>query len=653
MHKYKPTYFICLFLILFCNALFAQEDKEYKIEGQLYTYYHECQENRSEDKVLLMADTLFSMAKAGGDIRMQAVSLSLKLDYFYFKGEEEDSIIYYVDKVKKFASETNQLKYYYFAWSDRLILHYLKTGNVNMALYQAQEMLKDAQTQDSKIGLLSCYNSLYQIYEIKDLRSLAIEYCLKAIELSEMYEMDNYNISISYAEVAKYYVDQHNADLALEYLKKAEASAKSDIHIANAKMIYVRYYLSINKPSEAWNSLQESKMTFQSDKKTTMYLKNYYEHEYYYYMSTNQYVRALESVDKQIEEELGLNERALRNGHYRKKGEIFLAMNRKDLAAEYLSKYIILEDSLRLNNEEITTSGYATLVNLEKVEREKNELLLRAQKKELHTKHIVIFSLTVLLLLVLYFLYRESLLNKCLKHSEDELRKAMNKAEIASKAKTNFIQSMSHEIRTPLNSIVGFSQVLGSKYEDDLESKEFASIIETNSNHLLRLITHVLELSDLDKSDDIETSFVTDINNCCRVSIDSVRNYLQPGVDLSFTPSSQELIVHSNPDRIMQVLINLLHNATKFTTQGSITLSYMHSEKDKKVFFSVSDTGIGIPVDKHEEVFERFAKLDAYAQGTGLGLSISKEISMRLGGELYIDEDYTRGTRFVFVIQYN
>ena len=83
MHKYKPTYFICLFFILFCNTLFAQEDKEYNIESQLYTYYHECQENRSEDKVLLMADTLFSMAKAGEDIRMQAVALSLKLDYYY------------------------------------------------------------------------------------------------------------------------------------------------------------------------------------------------------------------------------------------------------------------------------------------------------------------------------------------------------------------------------------------------------------------------------------------------------------------------------------------------------------------------------------------------------------------------------------------
>ena len=170
---------------------------------------------------------------------------------------------------------------------------------------------------------------------------------------------------------------------------------------------------------------------------------------------------------------------------------------------------------------------------------------------------------------------------------------------------------------------------------------------------MLRLITHVLELSDLDKSEDIETSYVADINNCCRISLDSVRSCLNKGVDLTFIPSSNEFVVHSNPDRIMQVLTNILHNATKFTTQGSITLSYLYSEKDKKIFFSITDTGCGIPLDKQDEVFERFTKLDSYTQGTGLGLSISREIARRLGGDLYIDKDYTRGTRFVFVIQYN
>lgn len=645
--------FLYILFLYYCIPTLAQEDRNYKVENELYSYYHRCQENIKYPKSLLMADTLFNMAKEKKDIRMQAVAKAVKLDHFYFNGTNEDSIFFYFDKVKKFAAENNQWKYYYFAWGDRLILHYLKTGKINIALYQAQEMLKEAQSQDSKIGLLACYNSLYQIYEVKGLRSLAIEYCLKAIELTEKYEMDNYNIAFSYAEAAKYYIIQNNLDLALDYLKKAEATANAEIHLINVKMNYMYYYLAQNDSKKAWEILQECKADFEKDKKSAVGRKMYYDSEYYYYKKTGQYQKALESTDRKISEEQGLNEQALRSGQYRKKGEIYLAMNRKELAANYLSKYIQLEDSIKLRNEDLTASGYATLVNLEKVEREKKELILHNQEKELRNKQIIIFSLVIILLVVLYFLYRENLLNKRLIYSEDELRKAKDKAEFASHAKTRFIQSMSHEIRTPLNSIVGFSQILGSINQNDAEAKEYASIIETNSNNLLRLINYALELSNLDKGENIDVSFVTDVNNCCRVSLESVKDNLNKGVELNFNPSSKDLIVKSNPERIMQVLSNLLHNATKFTKQGSISLGYVYSEVEQKIYFSIADTGCGIPQEKHSEVFERFTKLDSFSQGTGLGLSISKEIALQMNGELYIDKEYMKGTKFIFAIPYN
>ncbi len=649
---HRILFIVFLYNLFSTQYIMAQEDKDYKVNKELYTYYHQCQVNIGNPSVLLMIDSLNSMAKAREDVRMLAVSLSLKLDYYYFKGENEDSIIKYVNQVKDFAKATNQLKYYYFAWSDRLILHYLKTGNSTLALFQAQEMLKDAQQRDSKIGLLACYNSLYQIYEIKDLKSLAIEYCLKAIELTENYKMDNYNIAFYYTTAAKYYIDQHELQLAREYLTKAEDNANAEIHMVKVKLAHVHYYLALNNPSKAWEILQECRNIYDIDKKNAVYRKAFYENEFQYYKKTGQYHKALEAADNQIAEELLLNESALKNSHYRMKGEIYLAMNRKELAADFFHKYIEHEDSVRLNNEQITTSGYATLVNLEKVEKEKNELLLHAQKKELHTKQIIIFSLVALLGLVLYFLYRENLLNKCLVKSEEDLRKAKNKAESASKIKTNFIQSMSHEIRTPLNSIVGFSQILGSKYENDIESKEYASIIETNSNHLLRLINHVLELSDLDKLEDIDCNFVTDINECCNLSIETVRKYVQEGVELNFTPTTKRLIITSNPERIIQVLNNILHNATKFTQKGAINLTYNYTEKEKIIYFCITDTGCGIPQDKYEEVFNRFSKLNTYTQGSGLGLSISQEIARRMGGDLYIDKNYANGARFIFSIPY-
>ncbi len=646
---------ICIFIVLIIfsfNTASAKEEKEFNIDSKLYSYFQKCQENLNDSVVLSMSDSLFIMAKEYNDQRMQAVALILKLDYYYYKGDE-GKITYYVEKVKDFASQTNQWKYYYFVWSDRLILYYLKTGNVNIALYQAQEMLKYAQRQDNKEGLLSCYNSLFQIYNIKDLKNLSNEYCLKAIELTENYKLDNYNIAIFYAEAARSFIDQGKPDLALKYLKKGDESVNAELHHLVVRMYYMRYYLEIGDLTKAGHVMRECQDLFKNNKKIAAHKKILYENEYYYYKNTGQYQNALTAADRQIEEENRLSEYIQLGSHYKKKADVYLAMGRKDLAANYFDKYIQLEDSLKLNNEELTTGGYATLVNLEKVEREKKELLLKTQEKELRNKQIIIFSLLLLLLILFFFFYRESKLNKCLTNSEEELRKAKDKAEVASKVKTRFIQSMSHEIRTPLNSIVGFSQILGSKYQDDVEAKEYANIIETNSNHLLRLISHVLELSDLDKYDAIDTSYVTDINNCCKVSLQSVQNSLKPDVELLFKPSCEELIVHSNPERVMQVLANLLHNATKFTKQGTITLSYLYSETDKRIYFSIADTGCGIPLDKQSEVFERFTKLDSYSQGSGLGLSISKEIAERMGGDLYIDSEYTKGSCFIFVIPYN
>lgn len=644
-----------LFIIPFvlCSTVCAQEEKEFNVDRVLYSYYQHCQENVDDPAVLLMADSLYQMSDKKGDLRMQAVALTLKLDHYYFKGEKEDSIIYYTNAVKEFAEKTNQLKYYYFAWNNRLILFYMKTGQSSVALYEAHEMLRDAQKRDSKIGLLYCYNSLFQIYEIKNLKSLAIEYCLKGIELTETYKVDNYNLSTSYTEVAKYYVDQDHLSQALEMLKKAEATANASTHVLSAKLGYMYYYLAMGDPRNAWKLLQEARTLIEQDKKLDIHKKLYFENEFFYYKHTKQYQRALEAADKLIAAEQRLNEHALKSSHYRMKGEIYQAMGRNELANDYLTKYILLEDSIRHKNEEQSISGFATLVNMERLNSEKKELMLQAQRRELHNKQLLIFSLITLLFFVFIFLYRENRLNKRLLHSEEELRKARNVAEAASQMKTMFIQSMSHEIRTPLNSIVGFSQILGDRYQDDPDTKIYASIIEENSNNLLRLITDVLELSDLDKTGWIPADILTNINDCCQLSADSISSDVQDGVQLSFQPACEQLIVKSNPERIMQVLINLLHNAAKFTLKGSITLTYSVMENERKICFSITDTGPGIPLEKQEAIFDRFAKLNSYSQGTGLGLSICRGIAEKLGGSLKVDPKYTKGARFEFVIPYS
>ena len=109
-------------------------------------------------------------------------------------------------------------------------------------------------------------------------------------------------------------------------------------------------------------------------------------------------------------------------------------------------------------------------------------------------------------------------------------------------------------------------------------------------------------------------------------------------------------MILSNPERISQLLTNLAHNAIKFTAHGSIELTYSVWEAEKKLEISITDTGIGIPKEKQEEVFERFYKMNSFSQGTGLGLSISRTIAEKLGGSLRIDSSYTDGCRMVLTL---
>ena len=539
----------------------------------------------------------------------------------------------------------------------------MKTGRSNIALYEAEKVLKEAQAEDNKTGLMYCYNIMSQIYTIKNFDVMASEWRVKEIELTEKYKLENYNISNTYAQLANYYITHHQPEPALEALEKAVKTANSASHKILAKLTYVEYYSEFKDFSAAEKMLKECRELFDQDKRLDSLKKRFYRTEAFYYQRSKQFVKALEAVEKQKTEEQRLNEYAMSSGQYRLKGEIYRQMGRPDEAVKFLKKYIEVDDSLKIANEQLASSEYATLLNVEKLNAEKKELMLRTKEKELSNKTTLIFSLIILLAILFLFLYRESRLNRRLKASEselrnkneeltysrEELRKARDQAEATSQMKTTFIQSMSHEIRTPLNSIIGFSQVLSDHYGNE-ETKEFVNIIKANTDDLLRLVTDVLALSELDQYNKLPTNIQTDINMICQLSIEVAKMQKQDTVEFLFKPEREKLIILSNPERISQLLANLAHNAIKFTTHGSIELTYSVLEAEKKLEISVTDTGIGIPKEKQEKVFERFYKMNSFSQGTGLGLSISRTIAEKLGGSLHIDSSYTDGCRMVLTL---
>lgn len=256
---------------------------------------------------------------------------------------------------------------------------------------------------------------------------------------------------------------------------------------------------------------------------------------------------------------------------------------------------------------------------------------------------------TLGLFISLFFYFRTKRLKDELLKSEKDLRVAKDRAEESNRLKSAFLANMSHEIRTPLNSIVGFSDVLAVGDTTEEEQQSYYQIIKTNSDLLLRLINDILDLSRLEANRVILTWESCDVVLLCKQVVASVSLSRQSSDNqFLFTTSFESYRMETDVQRMQQVIINLLSNADKFTKKGKITLDFSVDEETQMAVFSVTDTGCGIPKEKQKLVFERFEKLNEYAQGTGLGLSICKLIVYKWKGVIWIDSDYTGGARFVF-----
>ena len=231
-----------------------------------------------------------------------------------------------------------------------------------------------------------------------------------------------------------------------------------------------------------------------------------------------------------------------------------------------------------------------------------------------------------------------------LKRTEEMLVKARDKAEASDRLKSAFLANMSHEIRTPLNAIVGFSSLLTST-ENAAEKELYNSLIGHNNKLLLNLINDVIDLSK------IESGYLElrpDWVNLTELLDESVAEYahqVPSGVELLTNYPAHDSLVELDKLRIKQILSNFLSNALKNTTTGHVEIFY---EVDHQfVRIGVKDTGRGIPQNMLEKIFERFEKLDSFAQGAGLGLPICKLIVEKMNGRILVDSQLGIGTTFI------
>ena len=234
-----------------------------------------------------------------------------------------------------------------------------------------------------------------------------------------------------------------------------------------------------------------------------------------------------------------------------------------------------------------------------------------------------------------------------------ELRKAraaQAQAEAANQNKSVFLANMSHEIRTPLNVIMGFSNLIVTAATEE-EKRMYAEVLENNCSLLLQLINDILDLSKIESGTLTFAEEEMELNILLEELASAMRTRIvAEEVILNCVTLSAPCFVVAEKKRLSQVLINLLTNAIKFTTKGSIRLGYeIHG---KMLYFYVADTGCGFPESQKQKVFERFVRLDSANPGTGLGLAICRTIVEKMGGCIGVESEEGKGSCFWFTIPY-
>jgi PAS domain S-box-containing protein len=248
--------------------------------------------------------------------------------------------------------------------------------------------------------------------------------------------------------------------------------------------------------------------------------------------------------------------------------------------------------------------------------------------------------------------------------NEKQLKIERDRAETAANAKARFLASMSHEIRTPMNSILGMTNLAMLTDKSD-ERNEYLNVVKDSGNYLMILIDDILDMSKIEAGK-VRIDLIDTDTNQLITSVYRAMELLALSKKLTFTKTINPDVpayIKSAPERLRQILINLIGNAIKFTSRGGITLNvslsdgsgYDHtSERNEFIEFSITDTGIGIPANKHNLIFESFTQADASTfrkfGGTGLGLSICKQISRLMKGDIKVVSKEGKGSTFSFIV---
>ena len=460
--------------------------------------------------------------------------------------------------------------FYYFVWSSRLITYYIKQNQSNTAIYETRKMLAEAEDDDYPEGVASCYRMLGNLYLTQGAWRMAYDNFRRQIEVLEHNGIDDINLPTQYASLAQCALELDMPDSAFVALQKAAALPKRTTYQEfTVNKGFGLYYIRCGNFAEAEKRLEASEELFRRDPSLRFHTAGLRYLQMTYFKASGQYGRALKTI---LETQRDTVVRGSGYNNYvltKELGDVYWHLRRMEQAAVNYREYIRLSDSVRNREIRTATDDFSGILEISRLHNETKELQYDLQRKRLRNTYLIICLLGGVLVMGGVGYARMVKLNRRLKASEatvlaqnehlrisgEELLKAKEQAEQASRMKTEFIQHMSHEVRTPLNSIVGFSQVLASEFRNEPATGEYASIIEANSASLLRLFDDVLEVAYLDQTGDLPRCDVTALNGLCNDCVESVLPELHSGVSLLGELTPDDPVVRTNLKRIEQVLL--------------------------------------------------------------------------------------------------
>lgn len=538
------------------------------------------------------------------------------------------------------------------------------------ALETANKAILYAKKTANNSALANGYYTVGLVYLDLKKYEVATEKFIRAVSIYNTLE-PNSKLALSYYNLGICYMHKGNYSSAESYFSKAN-SVYENIDLSDAKnMVNLQkaiLYLEKNETSTAEKILSEIVYLPVREDNITIQSEAYFQLGN---LKANQKINnlALNYLNKAYE--LGKKDKNLdlQIRSTQKLSQVYDQMNLTNNALAFLKVHLKLNDSLNAINSKQQHSLISKQIKVDDIMRSMDKMEKAKREQEKASKfskliNILSIALITILSLLSLSLYKNNIIrnksNELLKEKNNELEIAKERIEKASQARAEFLSTVSHELRTPLNAINGISHIL---LEDKPKANqiEYLKSLKFSGNYLLTYINEILEINRIE-SNNIE---IEKINFNIRELMFNIQNSLKEQAsqnnndfNLDIDPNVPEVLI-GDPTKLSQIFINLINNALKFTKDGQVNVFaklISANSKSSTILFKVVDTGIGIPEDKQEQIFESFSQgsveINRKYGGTGLGLTIVKRLINLMQGEIVLKSKIGEGSEFSFELEF-